>query len=165
MTAPLRPHYTGIEDHDYCAEAARHLLLERERRYPAAIEAGKITPEVAAYSIGLARCVDREWQWVIDPTAPPAPAFDHHRGEFGAHNHLLAAELRASAERARALADRAPDDARAAVIAALYAALSWYQQPAYPGGCARIVADIACRRRMRQQTDRSAPIEPGRAAA
>ena len=111
-----------------CARAALTLLRTREEAYPAAIEAGKITPADAERGIHVARCIVEQWRWVVDRAQPPCPEFDEHADRFGAFNFELAAELIRAAERQRAIATRKPTDAGAAQLADLYEALAWHQR-------------------------------------
>jgi hypothetical protein len=125
MTAPA---FTAPQHRHLCARAAANLLRTREEAYPAAIEAGKITPADAERGTHLARCIVEQWRWVMDKARPACPEFDEHADRFGALNFELAAELTRAAERQRAIATRKPADAGAAQLADLYEALAWHQR-------------------------------------
>lgn len=123
--------YAEHQHHELLLAAAEHLLAERERRYPALVEAGKVTPTEAAKRLGLARCLVAQWRWIVDPAAPPCPSFDDDiLGHFGAPEWEIARDLRDAATRADGLRDRRipglPDPAQ---LADLYAALAWLQRP------------------------------------
>ena len=122
---------------DYCAAAAVHLLREREARYPALVEAHKLSPNAAAAHLEAARCLVAQWRWTINPARPPLPRFDEWAGRFGSHNYILAAEIRDAARRQCTLAERDPQDADAVELADLYDALAWWQHDV--AGLARIV--------------------------
>ena len=131
----------------WCADAAVHLLRTRERRYPALVGAGKLTPADAANGLELMRCIVAQWRWAVDPAAPLAPAWDDQTDLFGAYNHLLAAEMAEAARRARQLADRQPANEQASQLADLCDALAWLQTCPYSrSGEARIVIAVRCER-------------------
>ncbi|WP_242095451.1 hypothetical protein [Sphingomonas sp. CROZ-RG-20F-R02-07] len=140
---------------DYCAAATVHLLREREARYPALVNAGKVTAEDAATRLELALAIVAQWRWVVDPAAPVLPAFGE-RGYFGAHGFEMRDELATAARRQRAVADRNPDNADAAELADLYEAVAWWQQ-GHPGD-ARIITDVCAERAATwRQRDASSP--------
>ncbi|HEU0045106.1 hypothetical protein [Sphingomonas sp.] len=122
---------------DYLLDAARRLLAEREARYPAMIEAGKLAVADATRKLELARCLVAQWRWAADPARATLGEW-REPGHFNAWAHELAAEIADAATRARALADRDPTPLRREV-ADMYEALAWWQQPVSPGR-ARIVA-------------------------
>lgn len=107
-------------------DAALYLLGERERRYPALVEAGRLTAAEAARRLELARCLVAQWQWVADPAAPPLPAWADP-GHFDACVVALAAEIAGAADAARRQAAADPTDERRA-IADWYEALAWWQR-------------------------------------
>lgn len=112
----------------YLAEAAQHLLNERQARYPSLLSAGKISAEAAAIGIERAEAVARQWQWVVDTASPPLPAWDERTDVFGVMNRELADEMAAAALRARRLADKARGEWNAGELADLYEALAWWQR-------------------------------------
>ncbi|WP_230781540.1 hypothetical protein [Sphingomonas sp. Leaf37] len=120
LTAPQHRHL--------CARAAINLLRTREAAYPAAIEAGKITPADADRGLHLTRCIVEQWRWIMDKAWPPCPQFDECTDRFGAYNFELAAEITRAAERQRAIAKRKPADEAAAQLADLFEALAWHQR-------------------------------------
>ncbi|MEG3151783.1 hypothetical protein U1769_17970 [Sphingomonas sp. ZT3P38] len=155
MTAAI-PRIVRQHDYPYCAAATRHLLREREDKYPALVTAGKLTASAAAEGLERLRCIVAQWKWVIDPACPPAPPFDPDTGDFGAHNYLLAAEMRRIATATRRRADHYPDSFEVCELADLCEALAWYQADLVPG-LARIVAHVAsCRARTERPQERLA---------
>lgn len=124
------PPFTAPEHREACLDAALHLLREREERYPALIEKGRLSREDAVEGLERARCAVAQWRWIADPACPPLPPFDMATaGHFGMPERALTAELHRAATRARELADRTPADKRLARRADLYAALAWHQRP------------------------------------
>jgi hypothetical protein len=138
------PRLACITTREYLAAATVHILREREAKYPAAVTAGKMTPEASATGMELMRCIVAQWRWAIDPAQPDAPAFDYDTGQFGTPNHVLEAELRRVADRARALALRNPVDFATGEMADICEALAWYQHSEC--GEARIVVQVTAER-------------------
>ncbi|RIA37508.1 hypothetical protein DFR49_3393 [Hephaestia caeni] len=132
---------------DALADAARYLLRQREAQYPRLIEAGKLKQADAVEKLERARALVAQWNWAADRTAGPIDweAHDPNRGAFGPWNYELLDEITTAAARQRIAADRVPNDAGAARLADLYAALAWWQ--AECAGVARIVMETDVRRR------------------
>lgn len=144
------PRLASYYDRDYCAAATVKLLRDREGRYPALVNAGKLPAADAVAGLERARVIVAQWKWVMDPAGPIDPPWDEARGVygFGAYDHELAADLAGAVTRARAIADRDPSNADRRELADLYAALAWWQQR--PAGCAscRIVSETTAIRRI-----------------
>jgi hypothetical protein len=136
MTAPALTQRQHRRD---LARAAINLLRVRERFHAPAIEAGELS-EKAEKSLHLARCLVAQWRWVLDPARPPCPEFDEKTDRFGAYNFELAADIAGAAARQRSIAAKQPNNAEAAMLAELYEALAWLQQPI--AGAALIVHDV-----------------------
>lgn len=117
-----------IADPEYRAAlvaAAERLLADRTARYPALIETGRIDPGAAHAGLRTAAALAEQWRWIADPARAPLPPFCLIAGgHFGVPAGAIAADLRDAAARARLLADRSPDDADRANLAACYEALA-----------------------------------------
>jgi hypothetical protein len=128
---------------------AAHWLATRNRDYPAAVKANKITAEAASDKKALARCLLAQWDWACDPAMPPEPPYGD-AGPFGAPYYRLAAEIGEASTVARQRAARDPANREAASLAELYEALAWWQQPHDDSGTPRIVFWTDLDRRMRR---------------
>lgn len=150
------PRYTSPEHRPLCLDAARHLLAEREARYPGLVEAGKLAATDAAEGLEHARCLVAQWVWITDPASPPLPRFDFTTaGHFGCPERALIAELDRAATIAARRADQAPGDAARRRLADLYAALAWHQRR-HPWGVAIVVEVDQCRRATAEFREREA---------
>jgi hypothetical protein len=153
------PRYADFTQRDYCADAARHLLRERETRYPALVEAGKLEADHAELALSRARAVAAQWAWIVaGPAEVPWDEVNQVYG-FGAYNHDLIDELATAAARARAIADRKGDE-RSIVFADLCDALAWHQSDTGRHSTADIVWQVMIERRCA----RLVPAEQRRAA-
>jgi hypothetical protein len=160
MTAPP---YTDIVDRPLCLAAAEHLLAEREARYPALIEAGRISAAHAVLHLERARAIVAQWRWICDPATPPLPAHDPAKaGAWGPWPQEIAGELAEAAARAATIAERAPDHAGLRQLAELYAALAWYERP--DDGSWPIVTRVAQARRATAEWRAIAAAQARRAA-
>ncbi|MDE0878541.1 MAG: hypothetical protein OSB00_07730 [Sphingomonas bacterium] len=134
---------------DYLADAAVHLLRQRQASYPALIARDRMTSDEAARKCALASAVADQWRWVIDPARPPLPEWNDATGRFGAHDWDLHDEMVAAAKRARDIARRhpagQPGEWEARELADLYEALAWWQQ--LHRGDALIIHDADLERR------------------
>lgn len=148
------PSVVHWNDRPYLLAGARHWLETRDRDYPRLIEDHKLAQALAVEKLERARCIVAQWLWVCDPANPPAPAFGDH-GLFGALNVDLAAEIAEAASVARYRAGKRPADARAAMLADLYEALAWWQQPQGESGLARIVFWVEIERNDRARRQRA----------
>ncbi len=159
------PRLAAYHLRECCAAAATRILREREARYPALIEDGKLKAADAAASLEFARVIVAQWKWAMDPAGPIDPPWDAERGVYGwgAYNHELVAELTGAARRAQGIADRTRTQA-AVDFADLCAALLWWQDRDPRGYEARIVQDTGDDRRFAARLAREA-AEQGRAAA
>lgn len=153
------PRFAEFSQRDYCAAAARHLLRERENRYPALVEAGKLEADHADLALSRARAIAAQWAWIVaGPAEVPWDAVNQIYG-FGAYNHDLVDELATAADRARVIAHRKGDD-RSIVFADLCDALAWHQLDTGRHSMADIVWQVMIERRCA----RPAPTEHRRAA-
>lgn len=126
MTAP---HLATLEHRAALADAARQLLVDRERNYPDLVAGGKLTAQAAGNGIRCARALYAQWCWIVDPACPPLPPFDEGTGgSFGAPSSEIAADLARTAARTSKLAAKSPDEPLLATLAESYAALAWCQQ-------------------------------------
>jgi hypothetical protein len=132
------PALVCANDRAYLRAGVAHWLAARDRDYPAAIEARKLAQDAAVEKLELARCLLAQWNWVCDPAEPPEPPYGD-AGPFGAPYYRLAAEIGEAATIARQRASRDPANAEAALLAELYEALAWWQQPHGESGTPRIV--------------------------
>ena len=142
------PKVVRMNDRAYLLAGTIHLADQRDRAYPGLIEAGKIKQAIAVEKLELSRCMVAQWRWACDPAEPFEPPYGNV-GPFGAPYYRLAEEMTAAAETARRRADRVPEDTRAAMLADLYEALAWWQQPYVESGTARIVFWVEIERRAR----------------
>jgi len=153
------PRFADFFQRDYCADAARHLLRERETRYPALVDAGKLEADHAELALSRARAVAAQWEWIVlGPAEVPWDEVNQIHG-FGAYNHDLVDELATAAARARAIADRKGDE-RSIVFADLCDALAWHQRDTGRHSMADIVWQVMIERRCA----RPAPAEKRKAA-
>lgn len=153
------PRFADFTQRDYLADAARHLLRERENRYPALVEAGKLEADHADLALSRARAIAAQWAWIVaGPAEVPWDEVNQIYG-FGAYNHDLVDELANAAARARTIADRKGDD-RSIVFADLCDALAWHQRDTGRHSMADIVWQVMIERRCA----RPAPTEQRRAA-
>ncbi len=159
------PRLAAYHLREVCAAGAVQLLREREARYPALIEAGRLKAADATASLERARIIAAQWKWAIDPAGTIDPPWDDVRGVYGwgAYNHDLVAELRGAADRARAIADRTGTQA-AIEFADICAALLWWQDRDPGTYEARIVRDTGGDRRWAARMAREAAGQ-ARAAA
>lgn len=110
-----------------CAGEAVTLLRERERTFPARVEAGTLDPSTAKSSLRVARALVAQWRWALAPeqAAPPG----EEGAPFGAFARELADQVAAVLGFAqRRAADHAGDETAAARLE-LAEALHWHQQP------------------------------------
>lgn len=145
IASPLALRAPGnLADRACAAAKVEQLLAEREARYPALVEAGKLSEEDAANGLILLRALAAQWRWAIETAQPALPI--EPLSPFGASVVDLAAETRRIAERARAMADRSPGDDRAAETADLCEVIAWWQ---HIDGCGpRITGWVDCERRV-----------------
>lgn len=122
------PTFAAPQHRHLCARAAVTLLRGRERGYPVAVDAKKLTPADAERGIHVARCIVEQWRWIMDTARPPCPAWDEKADLFGVYSFEMEADLRRAAVRQHAIASRKPGDAAAAELADLYDALAWLQR-------------------------------------
>ena len=109
------------------AQVANHILAARVAGFPAAVEAGKMTPEAAARGIRISTALATLWQAVTRRT--DIPPLDAKWSE-------MADDLATAAARAAGKQMPAGEDYPACV-----AALAWHAQPWMPGApTARIAA-------------------------
>lgn len=112
---------------EYVAAATRHLLREREAGYPRAVEAGRMTEDAAAHGLIVMRAVAAQWAWVIGDA--PLPEWSAETlGHFGAAEPMLADEMKTAAARAHDRAAAAPGDPERREWAAIFDALTYWQQ-------------------------------------
>lgn len=153
------PRFADFTQRDYCADAARHLLRERENRYPALVEAGKLEADHAEVALSRARAITAQWAWIVaGPVEVPWDDANQIYG-FGAYNHDLVDEIANAAARARTIANRKGDD-RSIVFADLCDALAWHQRDTGRHSMADIVWQVMIERRCA----RSAPAKKRKAA-
>jgi len=153
------PRFADFTQRDYCADAARHLLRERETRYPALVEAGKLEADHAELALSRARTIAAQWAWIVaGPAEVPWDEVNQIHG-FGAYNHDLVDELATAADRARTIANRKGDD-RSIIFADLCDALAWHQRDTGRHSMADIVWQVMIERRCA----RPAPAEKRKAA-
>lgn len=114
-----------------CARAARQLLEQRQERYPALIEAGRLDPAEAARGLAVMGAVAALWN-LIDAQEPlPAPL--DFAAELGASWPAMLAELARAAARTAEIAAAAPDDQTKREQTELAIALHWHMQPVADG--------------------------------
>ncbi len=126
MTRPTLAH-----DWTALAAAARQMLAQRIERDPPYVDAGKMTAELAATRLRIARALVAQWDSIVAHRPPydPQDAWAASDGAEGAYPHELREDLRAAAKRARRLADRQGEDVAAAAFADAVEALSWHERP------------------------------------
>ncbi|WP_010184742.1 hypothetical protein [Sphingomonas sp. PAMC 26605] len=115
------------------ADAAAHLLGEREAKYPAMVAAGKMSQADADTGTRTMRAVAEQWRAMVDGT--PAP--DRCACCGGASYREQRDTLIAASSRTAQIAANAPDDTRKADRAAAVAALLWHAETA-------LAAERAC---------------------
>lgn len=143
------PRFADFSQRDYCADAARHLLRERETRYPKLIDEGKLDADRAELSLSRARAIAAQWAWIVaGPAKVPWDEVNQIYG-FGAYNHDLVDELATAADRARTIANRKGDD-RSIIFADLCDALAWHQRDTGRHSMADIVWQVMIERRCAQ---------------
>lgn len=153
------PRFADFSQRDYCGVAARHLLRERETRYPKLIEERKLDADRAELALSRARAIAAQWAWIAaGPVEVPWDEVNQIYG-FGAYNHDLVDELATAADRARTIANRKGDD-RSIIFADLCDALAWHQRDTGRHSMADIVWQVMIERRC----GRPAPAEQRRAA-
>lgn len=145
------PRLVRANDRAYLRAGVAHWLATRDRDYPAAIEARKLAQDVAVEKLELARCTLAQWNWACDPAEPPEPPYGD-AGPFGAPYYRLAAEIAEAATVTRHRAERDPTNSEATLLAELYEALAWWQQPHGQSGTPRIVFWTDLDRSMRHAT-------------
>lgn len=113
------------------ATAARQMLAQRETSADANVEKGRLTAAQAADRIRVARALSRLWDTIAAGAIPYdfETAWIDSAGHEGTYPHELRADLDAAAARARTLADRKGEDAKAAAFAEALAALAWHARP------------------------------------
>jgi len=109
---------------------AKRLLADRERLYPGAVAAGRMTREAASLAIGCMRALVDQWRAIAarDPVEPGDPFARH-----GVSHYAIRRDLAEASARAAARAAAAPGDEHAAALAEAVAAMAWAQRPWAPG--------------------------------
>ena len=121
----LSPNWTA------CARAARQLLDQRQDRYPALVETGRLTPAEAARGLRVMGAVVALWA-LVDAREPLPDPLDYPAA-LGAGWAEMIAELDTAAARAAQLATGAPEDRAKREQAELAKALHWHMQPVAVG--------------------------------
>jgi len=70
----MTPRLAGYRPRECCAAAATRILREREARYPALIEDGRLKAVDAATSLEAARVIVARWMWATDPAGTIDPS-------------------------------------------------------------------------------------------
>ncbi|WP_374294147.1 hypothetical protein [Sphingomonas sp.] len=102
---------------------AAQLLDQREKGYPAAIEAKKLTPDDAERGLRIMRAIVALWRMALEPRDLPQPA--DYRDAFGATWEEMRDDAMRVAGGAWQRARRDPEDADLAAQAELAEALAW----------------------------------------
>lgn len=109
------------------ARAAARLLADRERGYPAAVAAGRLTQAEADVGIAAMRVLANQWRLI--EAREPVPPIDDLAARHGTFAAIVLKQLRGAAEATAARAADRPEDAFAQVYAECVAALAWHQRP------------------------------------
>ena len=132
MTLVGNPPYPARRnDWPRLAAMAAQLLAQREERYPALVDAGRLDPHVADRGRRVMRAIAEQWRRVT--TREPLSAPLDYGADLGASWAEMLADLASAATRAAQIAAKAPDDRQLREQADLTRALHWHQQPAVDG--------------------------------
>lgn len=134
------PPYAAITHWPNLLATAQAIVAQRESRYPAEVERGRMTAYEAERGLRVARALVRQWHAVVDRADwyDAESDFAFGDGTSGAGEVELRADLATAVSRAAEIADRNPDDQAARLLAARVAALAWHQRPFGAGRCPHI---------------------------